>query len=197
MRVIHNSHDDQGEFTAGTCDWLEVRRGRTRFPQRPLNSTRCLIGSGTNCHLQLGGDLPMLHSLLVLEDGCWTLDVIAPEPRLFVNGDDCRHRQLCIGDRIQVAGFEFALCRGEHGSPKSTPQNPHHRAVTSESVREEAAGLSASELLEQMEQDICAVDEFEQGRRDGAEALLDAIRSRPVILKLGDVSQSQTIRKAA
>ena len=57
-------------------------------------------------------------------------------------------------------------------------------------------GLSASELLERMEQDIVAVDKFEQGRRDGAEALLDAIRTRPVILRLDDVSE-QTIRKAA
>ncbi len=164
MRVIHTSHEEQDELKSGTSDWLEVRRGRTHFPQRPLTSSRILIGSGTNCHLQLGGDVPMLHSLLVLDEEHWTLDVIAPEPTLFVNGEVCRHRELCIGDRIQLADFEFALCCVEGGVPKTTLRKPHHSTTATACVQREAIGLSASELLEQVERDIVAIDDFEQGR---------------------------------
>lgn len=196
MRVIHASHEEQDEFNTGTSDWLEVRRGHTSFPQRPLTSSRCLIGSGTNCHLQLGGDVPMLHSLLVLDEGRWTLDVIAPEPTLFVNGEACRHHEMCIGDRIQLADFEFALCRGAGGPPRTKPRTPHHPTIATASLRGEATSLSASGVLERMEQEIVAIDGFERGRVSGAKALLDAIRSQPVILKLNDAAK-QSNRKAA
>jgi len=175
MRIVHGSHDGRREAEPHSGDWLEVRRGRTRFPRRPLSSDRFLIGSGTNCHLQLGGDMPMLHSLLVQEEGRWTVEVIAPEPMLFVNGEACRQRVLCVGDCIQIGEFEFALCRGEGGRTEPAPRHPHHRAVTSASVTEEAAELTASELLERVEVEVVAVVEFEAGRRRGAKALLDAI----------------------
>ncbi len=196
MRVFHASHDKSREIQAGTSAWLEVRRGRTRFPHRPLTSSRYLIGSGTNCHLQLGGPVPMLHSLLVLDGDCWTLDVVAPEPTLFVNGEACRHRALCVGDRIQIGDFEFALCRGDGGPPEPAPRRPHRPAITSTSLSELPTSLSASELIERMESEVVTVSEFEEGRRNGARALLEAIRQRPVILKMGDV-QPQCIRKAA
>lgn len=196
MRVIHATHQDQGEINSGISDWLEVRRGRTQFPHRPLIASRCLIGSGSNCHLQLGGEVPMLHSLLVLQEGQWTLEVVAPEPTLFVNGEACRHRALSVGDRIQLAEFEFALCRGEKGVPKPDRRRPHHQAFMVQSLREETAGLTASELLERLESELSAIELYEQGRQQGAMALLDAARRQSGSQK-GSDSAPQHRRRVA
>ncbi len=203
MRVIHTSHEFRSDAPAGTGDWLEIRRGRTKFPHRPLTASRCLIGSGTNCHLQLAGDVPLLHSLLVLDEGRWTLEVIAPEPKLFINGEASRHRELCVGDCIQLGDFEFALCRGEGGPQEPAPRRLHHRQFPSGSDRDVAARLTAAELVERMESELDVMLEFDEGRRECARALLEAIRQRPAILRMSDVNPHresdppQHVRKAA
>ncbi|MCA9075129.1 MAG: hypothetical protein KDA93_08855 [Planctomycetaceae bacterium] len=196
MRVIHTSHHGPRHANEAACDWLEVRLGRTRFPHRPLFSSRILIGSGTNCHLQLGGDVPMLHSLLTFENGCWTLDVIAPEPTLCVNGETCRHRNLCIGDQIQLAEFEFVLCRSENGCPRDESGRPHWRSVSSVAHEGQVAELSAAELLQRMEAEMSLVESFEEGRRRGAKALLEAAVARPQILSFRNRQQSGQRRAA-
>lgn len=196
MRVVHTSHDQPREFHSEINDWLEVRRGRTRFPCRPLNSSRYLIGSGSNCHLQLGGTVPMLHSLLVHRDERWTVEVVAPEPTLLVNGESCRHRHLCVGDCIRLAGFEFVLCTAEGGVPKPDQRKPHHQMFASTSLEEDTAGLTASQLLERMEQEIAVVEEFEENRRRGAISLLDAARRQAALAHTKD-SCNRADRRAA
>lgn len=196
MRVIHASHQGPGQDDSTARDWLEISRGRTQFPHRPLSSNRILIGSGTNCHLQLGGHMPVLHSLLLRGVGGWRLDVIAPEPAIFVNGEGCRHRELSIGDRIQLAEFEFVLCRSEKGVPRSKSGGPHQQQDAADSIQAETGRLSATELLERMEQEMIAVEEFERGRRNGARALLEAASTEATILRFRDRQQTQHRRAA-
>jgi hypothetical protein len=89
--------------------WLQVRRGGTRYPLRPVYSTRFLIGSGTNCHLQLGGAIPLLHSLLTREVQGWTIEAVFPEPQLRINGVESRQCKLHPDDIIEIGPFEMQL----------------------------------------------------------------------------------------
>lgn len=111
MYKIHAAHQNapQASRQPRPLAWLQVRRGGTRFPLRPIYSARFLIGSGTNCHLQLGGDIPLLHSLLRRDVSGWVVDAISPEPVLRINGVECRHGNLNPDDVIEIGLFEMQL----------------------------------------------------------------------------------------
>ena len=70
---------------------LEICRGRTRFPERPVAGPRFFIGSGEGCDLRLGGDLlPSIHSLIQTRGEGLFLEPIAANPPLLVNGQQTR-----------------------------------------------------------------------------------------------------------
>lgn len=128
-------------------DWLIVRRGRTRFPRRPLESGRFLIGSGTNCHLQLGGGLPILHCLLLRAEEGWAIEAVAPEPPLLVNGIRCRHHTLRAGDAIQIADFEFVIESQDSTKPSAEADDQVQKGLApSVSVPQPMTQFSVSEL---------------------------------------------------
>src|SRR5438445_6580351 len=82
---------------------LEVTRGRTRFPRRPVTSPRFLIGAGSTCDLRLGGErMPALHSMITLSGREITLEAIAAEPALTVNGRLVQTTNLHDSDAIDV-----------------------------------------------------------------------------------------------
>jgi hypothetical protein len=90
--------------------WVEVRRGRTRAPRRAVRSERFLIGAGSNCQLQLGGDeIPILHSILLVNEDGAHIDAVVPWPQLIVNGSPCRTADLHDGDQFTIGKFEFAV----------------------------------------------------------------------------------------
>lgn len=109
MHIIHSAHVDGPRSARQPHAWLQVSRGGTRFPLRPICTARFLIGAGTNCHLQLGGDIPLLHSLLLREFDGWTIEAIAPEPVLLVNGSDTRRCRLEPDDVVTIGPFELCL----------------------------------------------------------------------------------------
>jgi len=85
--------------------WIEIRGGRTRFPQRPIEGDRLLIGSGSNCQLQLGGGMPMAHSVIAFGPGGWTIEALVPEPPLRVEGRIVRQAPLHDGEVIELGPF--------------------------------------------------------------------------------------------
>jgi hypothetical protein len=92
--------------------WLEIRKGRTGFPLRPISGDRFLIGAGSHCHLQLGGDsMPMLHSLLVIDGKRAYLEAVVPTPALQVNGQARRAVELVDEDHVTIGEFEFVFHR--------------------------------------------------------------------------------------
>ena len=109
MHIIHSAHVDGLRPARPPHAWLQISRGGTRFPLRPVCTSRFLIGAGTNCHLQLGGDIPQLHSLLLREFDGWTIEAIAPEPVLQVNGSDTRRCRLEPDDVVTIGPFELRL----------------------------------------------------------------------------------------
>ncbi len=184
MQFVHSPHDGATPVESYGGDWLEVRRGRTRFPQRPLALDRFLIGSGTNCHLQLGGDLPMLHTLLTRQQGRWRVEAIAPEPALLVNGTACRCQTLCANDVIQIAEFEFVFRRGGERFRTERDAGMHtigdsgaaHQTVALPGVcREETGALSASQLVSRLEGELDLIDQMGHDRRSAASGLLRAV----------------------
>ncbi len=200
MHFVHSPHDGAAPIENLGGDWLEVRRGRTRFPHRPLALDRILIGAGTNCHLQLGSDLPMLHTLLTREQGRWRVEAIAPEPALLVNGTTCRCQTLCANDVIRIAEFEFVY-RCEDG--KQHDRKRHVRAQTDggsasgrrsaqlRSVcREEASSPSADQLVNRLEQELDLIDQLGHDRRSAANGLLRAI------LRQGSLVEASSPRAA-
>ncbi len=170
--------------------WLEIRRGKTNFPLRPISGDRFLIGAGSHCHLQLGGeDVPMLHSLLVIEGKTAHLEAVVSEPPLLVNGEAQRSVELHDEDSVEIGDFEFVFHRLVAIEPVS------HAAMTKSIAEEEVCGvadlsqLSAVELVGLIEEEARQIAEFNRSRELGAASLLDATRragaaSHPVSLPM-------------
>jgi hypothetical protein len=157
--------------------WLEIRRGKTNFPLRPISGDRFLIGAGSHCHLQLGGEhVPMLHSLLVIEGKTAHLEALVSEPPLRVNGEARRSVELHDEDTVEIGDFEFVFHRLVATEPSGQV------AMASSSDTEDASGvadlsqLSAVELVGLIEEEARQIAVFNRSRELGAASLLDAAR---------------------
>lgn len=154
--------------------WLEVRRGRTRAPRREIRGRRFLIGAGSNCQLQLGGgDVPILHSILLVEEDGAHIDAVAPSPQLLVNGRPQRSVDLHDGDVFSIGKFEFQVHVPQpHASLQAVPRQelPVPRSAA------ELEQLSATELVALIQAEERQIDEFETSRVLGAQALAEAAR---------------------
>ena len=103
---------------------LEITRGRTRFPRRPVTHSRFLIGAGATCDLRLGGErMPALHSIITVAGREITLEAIAAEPGLTVNGRLVRNALLHDGDLIGIGEVEL-LARLEAGHAPAAIEQP-------------------------------------------------------------------------
>lgn len=165
------------KFTESLLLTLEVTRGQTMFPHRPVTGPRFLIGSGVGCHLRLGGpDLPTLHSLIVIVGTEVTLEAIAAEPPLKVNGRKVTTALITHGDRIEIGPFHFTVrVIPPHAALQPEVEMPLSRHADDD---REPADLSALELVERMEDELRMIEEFDSRREQGAAALLDAVERR-------------------
>jgi hypothetical protein len=141
---------------------LLIERGQTRFPERPIDVDRFLIGAGSNCHLQLGGDMPILHSIIIPEGDHLWIDAVVPVPALVVNGKTVRESELRQGDVIEIAGFVFSV-------------GYKHPAVAAVGLQMGAlASQSAAQLVAGLEQELNHLAAIDIAREQGAAALLQA-----------------------
>ena len=165
---------------------LEICRGRTRFPQRPISGPRFFIGSGAGCDLRLGGsDLPAIHSLIqTRENGVW-FETLAAAPAARINGELTTGEWLRDGDRIEIGAFQFLahlvplLPPTAIGTqPAGQPGYATESGSLSDKETEQVSELSAAELTERLDVEMNQVERFQNGRRAGAHALLQALRRR-------------------
>jgi len=164
----------EDSVTSSGEPWLEIRRGRTRAPRREIKGRRFLIGAGSNCQLQLGGgDVPILHSILLIEEDGAHIDAVVPNPQLFINGRPQRSADLQDGDVFSIGKFEFQVHVPQPLAALQTVVRPQIPAPESAAKLSE---LSASELVALIEFEEQQVAELEQGRINGARALLDAVQ---------------------
>jgi predicted component of type VI protein secretion system len=141
----HESRPVVAEFA------LVIERGRSRYPRRPILGERFLIGAGSNCQLQLGGLMPMLHSIVLQRDGGLWIDCVVPDPMLLVNGVQIREGALQVGDRLEIGPFVFTVAR--------------QAISTAETL---AAPPTAEVLLKSL------TEQLQLNRQQGASALLEA-----------------------
>ena len=164
---------------------LEICRGRTRFPQRPISGPRYFIGSGAGCDLRLGGsDFPAIHSLIqTRENGVW-FETLAATPAARINGELTNGEWLRDGDRIEIGAFQFLA----HTVPLLPPSvivdaAENYRQIDADTgvpdqSEERVSELSANELADRLDVEMHQVERFQNGRRAGAHALLQALRRR-------------------
>lgn len=156
--------------------WLEVARGRTRHPRRPVLQSRFLIGAGSNCPLQLGGEgIPFLHSMLLIEQGDVMIESFVASPPLLLNGYPVRTALLRDGDLLAIGEFEFSLHIDTVALDKerSFPIEADEEATSIE--EEDLSELSAAELVNRLEAEMDDIEELEDSQRAGVAALLDAV----------------------
>lgn len=156
--------------------WVEVRRGRTRAPKRAVRSERFLIGAGSNCQLQLGGDdIPILHSILLVNEDGAHIDAVVPWPQLIVNGSPCRMADLRDGDQFTIGKFEFAVHEQRPAGAGQAISAPWE-TLPEVAEDEDLGALSVAALLERIDRDQRQVDGWESSREEGARALMQAAR---------------------
>ncbi len=146
---------------------LLVERGQTRFRERPIDTDRFLVGAGSNCHLQLGGQMPILHSIIIPEGDHLWIDAVVAAPALVVNGQIVREAELKSGDIIEVGEFVFCLSRSEHVTLVAVEDLPTPTA------------LSAQELVEAIEAELKTLQAVDVSREQGAISLLQAAGFAP------------------
>lgn len=166
------SHSDADENL-----WLEVRRGQTRAPRRAVRTRRFLIGAGSNCQLQLGGDdVPILHSILLVDEDGAQIDAVVPSPELFVNGVPHRAAQLRDGDVLSIGKFEFAVHIQQPVDADAGQECGGMLSTPNANLETDLADLSATEIVNRLEQDLREIGRLQSSRETGAEALLQAAR---------------------
>jgi hypothetical protein len=171
--------------------WIEIRGGRTRFPHRPIQGDRLLIGSGTNCQLQLGGGMPMAHSVISLGPEGWSIEALVAEPKLVVGGEVVRRASLHDGDLIQVGPFTLvahltAVAQNELLAPIDLPAT---LALVNQPLDfAELSELSAEELVDRLTADITAAVIAEQGS-----SAADALVREAAAAEAGEIDEEQLI----
>lgn len=166
--------------------WIEIERGRTRFPRRPFRGERLLIGAGSNCDLQLGGaGIPILHSLIYRDGANLRIEAVVDVPPLLVAGRQVREAIVTDGDRIELGRFAF---RVQTNAAASVWHNDLLApldvvAILDQEQRAEAlptiTGLSVSQLAERIEAELQSMNHAALGQRLGFEALVQAALAVP------------------
>lgn len=166
---------------------IEICAGKTDFPHRPMTKNRFLIGAGSNCDLQLGGNnVPMVHTLIAVDGSALICESVVSHPPLFINGQQVRSVELNDSDELQIGPFQFRVHITEAASSASldsTPELPSPEAIAAddaddwvaqvmaEAAAEKAAPLeleqlSAYELIELIEKDHELIEEFSDAVED-------------------------------
>jgi len=187
---------------------LIIERGVSQFPMRPIIGERFLIGAGSNCQLQLGGEIPLLHSIIIPEGDHLWIDAVSPSPALFVNGQPVRDGELDRGDVIAIGDFVFCV---DYRRPHAAVEVPEPAA---DRIHQEIGEYSAAELLQLLEKDLADLNQFESVRQQGATAMLQASRQHldlsainwqvdsrasllQILSQLNDRSRALDLREAA
>ena len=160
--------------------YLEILRGRTDFPLRPLELERFLIGAGSQCTLQLGGEgMPILHSLITRTAGGYQIEALASFPMLRINGQPARSGALTDGDLVMIGAFEFGIRLPALSTANAEPSNQllDVEAILREADREARSipDMSVEELLAGLEDFTQQFDARDAQRRQGETALVQAI----------------------
>lgn len=159
-------------------NWLQISRGKSHYRSRPIHGGRFLIGAGSTCHLQLGGDqIPMLHSVIESNADGLSIEAIVAHPPLMINGRQRRSALLSEGDIIEIGVFEFVI----HAEAHAEEHDQSEASIDTEidlglPESEDLSALSASELVDRISELEELAGEMHEERERGATSLMRAIR---------------------
>jgi len=179
--------DDSPNTSSSPVLFLEIRRGQTCFPYRPILQSRFLIGADGACDLRLGGDdMPPLHSIIHADGRDVHLETIVASPVLRVNGTVAESVRIADGDLIEIGRFQFIAREvsaagsqaGSQTQSESVPCDQDSDLDAEVFDQQSLEGLTAAELVEMIEQEEALVEKLEAGQRLGADALMHAVRER-------------------
>ena len=152
------THVSESNRTSGSG--LQIHRGRTGQPFRPIVGGRLVLGSAPECDLRLGGaGMPSVHSLIHADGGRAWIESVAADPPLLVNGEPKDMTSLADGDMIMVGPFAFTW-RTSEGVVEPTANV--------------ATGLSVADLVDRLERDIAMVVESDVVTRRAAATVVEA-----------------------
>lgn len=205
------------KFPTGECDspatprdllFLEINRGRTAYPYRPIERETFRIGSGESCDLRLTPDFPDVHTELQVSADHVSVVAVADQPPLMVGDAACHKATLETGDRIVIGSIELTfwkisvaeaarLLAAEPESPHASETEPvGHTPDSDETIpagleqlpldladAEAVEGgdledMSVEELIDAIAAEEEVVAEFEEHRQQGAAALLHQVYQR-------------------
>ena len=145
--------------TGSRVSGLEIQRGRTGQPFRPLLEGRLVLGSAPECDVRLGGaGMPAVHSQVHEDGGRAWIESLSADPPLLINGRECDTWVLTDGDVIVVGPFAFTW-RSDGGVAESVS-----------SLVEQPL----SELLDQLDRDMTLVAESAETTRRAASTVVEA-----------------------
>lgn len=153
-----------GPRDAAPAVCLEILRGRTQFPIRPLHSAEFLIGSSPDCDLRIGGQVPEFHSLIRCDEDGLSIVAVAQHPPVLVRGEPVQHACLSDGDCVSIGGIEFCV-RHRGTQPLNAPQSSDSGAKT------EFSHLSAAALVDRLEADLELIADSQSGQREAWDLL--------------------------
>lgn len=179
--------------------YVEICRGKTKHPKRPVRSRNFLIGSGSDCDLRLGGaEIPAAYAALIAHRGEVRVQWFSEGPELQLNGVGVHEAVLQNGDVIGFGRFAFRVSDLECQPAEEAPKTPMEaealgRLLSTAKAAESEADLSeltATELAERLEAEAEQLEEFQAAIRRGEEALLFAAAQRGAALS-EEASQQQ------
>jgi len=174
--------------------FLQITRGRTNNPKRPIHGDRFLIGSGEWCDLRLGGSMPVLHSVVQVDGPAVWLETVVESPPLDVNGRSVRSCELQDGDELQIGPFSLVFC-DERNVQHETLMRPIdiEDVLALDTPDVDLSELTATELVDLIERDEELASEFARRQEQGAAALLDRIREEAVAESAQSSPESQSL----
>lgn len=170
---------------------LEVANGKTAHRLRPVKSKRYLIGSGVNCHLQVGQDsFPPLHSIILNGPEGAEIELVSSEALLLINGEQKENALLQQDDIIDLGPIRLIV--HEQVMNGVIMDQSHHSDAKNEQVQEDAhivpfptsekqdeevqdqdlSELSAEELIDLIMEEEDQIAEYEKGVKAGFKAML-------------------------
>ena len=174
--------------------FLQITRGRTNNPKRPIHGDRFLIGSGEWCDLRLGGTMPVLHSVVRVDGPAVWLEAVVDAPPLHVNGRSVGSCELQDGDQLQIGPFSLAFCDERTVQHKSLMQPIDiEEMLALDTPDVDLSELTATELVDLMERDEELAREFYKRQEQGAAALLDRIRQEVAAESAQSSPESQSL----
>jgi len=159
--------------------YFVISRGKTKHPKREIRSSEFLIGAGEGCDLRLGGaDIPALFCIIKFGQGVSTIESIESIPILMVNGVAVQSHRLSNGDLIEIGPFQLEYRQEFVPSNSEMPFEDSAAKTSDNEVEFDLADLSAEELVDLLEADMNLVEEHEERKQEGLEALAAEVESR-------------------